>query len=104
MTRTIDPATPVTVVAIYRTREDSVDQVRESLAQHSVASEAEPGCRRFLAHQDLEDPTRFALYERYDSQAAFEEHRRSRHFRENIEGSLVPMLTERAWRRYGQRL
>lgn len=104
MPRTIDPTTPVTVIALYRTREDSVDQVRQLLAQHSVDSEAEPGCRLFLAHQDLEDPTRFALYEEYDSQAAFEEHRGSPHFRENIEGLLVPMLTERAWRRYGQRL
>lgn len=67
-------------------------------------SEAESGCLQFIAHQDLEDPTRFALYEVYESDDAFDDHRASAHFLENIEGRLVPMLVEREWCRYSASL
>ena len=53
------------------------------------------------AVQDAEDPTRFALYERYVDEAAFEAHRRTEHFRVNIEQTLAPLLVEREWRAYG---
>jgi quinol monooxygenase YgiN len=91
----------VTVIAHYRTRPDKADHVRAVLARHARASAAEPGCIRFLAHQDAEDPTRFALYETYEDEEAFAAHRRSEHFRVNVEQTLVPMLVEREWRAYG---
>jgi quinol monooxygenase YgiN len=91
----------ITVIAHYRTRSDKADQVRALLAQHSRTSAAEAGCLRFTAHQDAEDPTRFALYESYVDDAAFAAHRRTEHFRINIEQTLVPMLEEREWRVYG---
>lgn len=94
----------ITVIAHYRTRPESAEEVRRLLGSHSVASEAEPGCRRFLAHQDLDDPTRFALYEVYDGLDAFDAHRTSEHFRSNIEQVLVPLLLEREWRVYGASL
>ena len=71
------------------------------LARHSSASTAEPGCIQFTAHQDAEDPSRFALYESYVDDAAFAAHRRTEHFRVNIEQTLVPMLGQREWRVYG---
>ena len=71
------------------------------LARHSRASAAEPGCIQFLAHQSADDPTRFALYETYEDEEAFAAHRRTEHFRVNVEQTLVPMLVEREWRTYG---
>jgi quinol monooxygenase YgiN len=94
----------ITVIAHYRVQPGSADVVRELLAGHSRQSEAEPGCLGFWAHQDTEDPDRFALYERYQSAEAFAEHRQSEHFHTNIEGMLVPLLLERSWRVYGPRL
>jgi quinol monooxygenase YgiN len=94
----------ITVIAHYQTRPESVATVRELLATHSKASEAEPGCLQFLAHQDVDDPTRFALYETYESLKAFESHRQTEHFRINIEQTLAPLLTSREWRIYGPRL
>ena len=90
----------VIVIALYRTREESVERVRDLLARHSVTSEAEPGCRRFSVHQGMDDPTCFALYEEYDDPAAFDAHRQSAHFRNNIEGIVAPLLVERVWRRF----
>lgn len=94
----------ITVIAHYRTTPEHADQVRDVLAVHSRASEAEPGCRRFSAHQAAEDPTRFALYEQYDDEAAFAAHRASEHFHVNIEQTVVPLLTERNWRAYAPAL
>ncbi len=87
----------VTVLAIYRAVPGAAQTVAGVLAQHAVVSEQEPGCRQFLAHQALDDPARFFLYETYDSEEAFEEHRRSKHFKENIETTLAPLLIEREW-------
>ncbi len=74
----------VTVIASYRTSPGDAQAVAELLARHAVASEREPGCRQFFVHQSLEDPTRFFLYETYDSPEAFAAHRRTEHFRDNI--------------------
>jgi quinol monooxygenase YgiN len=91
----------ITVIAHYRARPETADEVRALLARHSRTSAAEAGCIQFLAHQDSEDPARFALYETYEDDAAFAAHRRTTHFRVNIEQRLVPMLVERHWRVYG---
>jgi len=45
--------------------------------------------------QALDDPARFFLYETYDSAEAFAEHRRSQHFRQDIETMRAPLLIER---------
>ena len=87
----------IVVIAHYRTLPENVDTIREVLTRHAAASEQEPGCVRFLAHQGLDDPTRFALYEAYTTREAFEEHRTSAHFRDNIEGIVAPLLVERTW-------
>ena len=86
-----------TVIASYRTLPQHVDAVADLLARHAATSEQEPGCIRFLAHQATDDPTRFFLYETYESQEAFEQHRVTDHFAQNIETVLAPLLIEREW-------
>lgn len=91
----------ITVIVHYRVHPGSAERVRAVLGRHARASVAEPGCLAFLAFQDAEDPERFALYEAYEDAAAFDAHRRSEHFRVNIEQTIDPMLAEREWRVYG---
>jgi quinol monooxygenase YgiN len=91
----------ITVIVHYRAHPGNAERVRAVLAKHARASEAEPGCLQFRAFQDAEDPERFALVEAYEDAAAFEAHRRSEHFRVNIEETIIPMLAEREWRLYG---
>jgi quinol monooxygenase YgiN len=91
----------ITVVARYRTRPEAADDVRELLGRHAAASEAEDGCQGFRAHQAVEDPAVFVLYEVYDSPEAFAAHRASAHFRANVEETLVPLLVERDWTVFG---
>ena len=63
----------------------------------SAASRAEPGCLQFDAHQGIDNPDEFALVERYESQATSAEHRRTPHFRRNVETELVALRTARSW-------
>jgi len=91
----------ITVIVHYRAHPGNAERLRAVLARHSKTSEAEPGCLHFRAYQDTEDPDRFALYEAYTDDAAFAAHRRSEHFRVNIEETVIPMLAEREWRVYG---
>ncbi|MBV9193620.1 MAG: antibiotic biosynthesis monooxygenase [Solirubrobacterales bacterium] len=86
-----------TVIATYRSAPGAGQAVADLLAQHAATSEREPGCRQFLAHRALDDPTRFFLCETYGSDEAFATHRRTKHFRQNIEQKLAPMLTQREW-------
>jgi quinol monooxygenase YgiN len=51
-----------------------------------------PGCR---------GPCLFALVEAYVDEDAFQAHRASAHFEDNITRTLAPLLLERSWRRYG---
>jgi len=85
-------------------RAGAADAVRELLTRHAAASRAEPGCLQFDAHQGIDNPDEFALVERYESQAAFAEHRRTPHFRRNVETELVGLLTARSWTVFGPAL
>ena len=82
----------------------AADAVRQLLTRHAAASRAEPGCLQFDAHQGIDTPDEFALVERYESQAAFAEHRRTPHFRRNVETELVALLTARSWTVFGPAL
>jgi quinol monooxygenase YgiN len=57
---------------------------------------------QFDAHQGIDNPDESALVERYESQTAFAEHRRTPHFRRNVETELVGLLTARSRRCSGQ--
>jgi quinol monooxygenase YgiN len=89
----------ITVIAHYTAAAGAADAVRQLLARHAAASRDEPGCLQFDAHQGIDNPDEFALVERYESQAAFAEHRRTPHFRRNVETELVALLTARSWNR-----
>lgn len=90
----------IVVIAHYRTMPEHVDLVRTVLSGHAATSEQEPGCLTFRAHQNRDDPTRFVLYEAYATQEAFDEHRRSQQFKDNIESLVAPLLLERSWSTY----
>jgi quinol monooxygenase YgiN len=90
----------VTVIAEYQARAGTGDEVAKVLARHVTATRAEPGCVTFIAYRDPDDPGHFALYEQYTDENAFQEHRRSAHFADYVEGQIVPLLETRRWRRY----
>ena len=87
------------VVARYVVAEGQVDTVIPLLQANAAASRDEPGCREFSVFQDVGDPRRVLLYEEYADEVAFQAHRHTPHFRDLIEGQVVPLLDERTWTR-----
>jgi autoinducer 2-degrading protein len=83
--------------AHLRVREDVAKSFSDRLLQHARTSlDEETGCHRFDIYQDTSDPALFMLIEIYADQAAFDEHRNSRHylkFREDVKD----WVDERKW-------
>ena len=59
---------------------EQVDQFKKVLAMNSEQSRLEPGCVRYDTMQDDADSCTFFISEVYKSQAAFEEHKMSKHY------------------------
>ena len=56
-----------------------------AITENGAAAAKEPGCRRFDIVNLASDPNHFFLYEVYDNEAAFKEHRASDHFKKYAE-------------------
>ncbi|MFP6847979.1 MAG: antibiotic biosynthesis monooxygenase [Pseudomonas sp.] len=54
--------------------EADLKQIKEELPTHIELTRNEPGCMVFHVEQSATDVQRFAVYEEFDSEAAFEQH------------------------------
>jgi quinol monooxygenase YgiN len=72
---------------------DTVDAALRRMAPLVKASE--PGCTLYHANRGADNPDLFLLYEHYTDQAALTAHRETPHFKEIIEGTIVPLLERR---------
>jgi quinol monooxygenase YgiN len=87
----------VVLVAKYTVKAGQGDQVEAALRRMAPLVRAgEPGCTLYHANRSTENPDIFLLYEHYLDQAALAAHRETPHFREIIEGTIVPLLEGRA--------
>jgi (4S)-4-hydroxy-5-phosphonooxypentane-2,3-dione isomerase len=55
----------------------------------------EPACVVYRAARSVEEPNVFVLYEEYEDETALLAHRETEHFRDLVEGIIVPVLTSR---------
>ena len=86
----------IVLVARYQVKPDKADDVEAALQRMAPLVKAhEPGCRLYQVSRSTEDPNRFLLYEQYVDQAALEAHRETPHFKEIVEGTVVPLLDKR---------
>jgi quinol monooxygenase YgiN len=92
----------LTVIARYRAQTGMGDRVATALAKHVAATRTEPGCIQFVACRSQNDREQFALFEQYVDDEAFEAHRRTPHFHSYVEGTIVPLLSERGSGRYDE--
>jgi len=68
---------------------DSIERMKEAARVVARATREEPGCHTYGFWQDLEEPTRFRVYEEWDDRAALEAHFETAHiaaFREAMAG------------------
>lgn len=90
------------VVAQYVVKEGQEDTVVRLMRSNAEASRQEPDCLEFSVHQDVDNPRRILLFERYTDEEAFQAHRQTPHFRDVVERQVVPLLQERAWTRLAE--
>jgi quinol monooxygenase YgiN len=79
----------------YRALPGKQDRVRELLRELAVASRNEAGCRGYITHVSIDDPTVFYLYETYEDRAAYDAHRASEHVRRLGVDGIFPLLASR---------
>src|ERR671914_1128386 len=85
-----------TMLARYRSSPGTADDVADALRRMGDAVGAdEPACLVYRVSRSVEDPDVFVLYEEYVDEGALLAHRETPHFRELVEGTVVPMLESR---------
>jgi quinol monooxygenase YgiN len=83
------------VMVHYQARLDAADRVRAALGNMVAPTRAEPGNEAYEVCLDPDDPTVFAIYERYVDKAAFEAHTESSHFSTWVRSETLPNLERR---------
>jgi quinol monooxygenase YgiN len=86
------------IMHIHLTVNDAadVDLVRGLLTEQARLSRLEPGCILFDAFQSNNDPKRFMLHERWESQAALDEHRKATAYTTIYAPQVLPKVTREA--------
>jgi quinol monooxygenase YgiN len=69
-----------------------VEKVSGLLAEQARLSREEPGCVRFEVYQSRNDPTRFLLTERWESQAALDIHRTAKAYTTVYHPQVLPLV------------
>ena len=86
----------IVLVAMYHCKPGKGDEVEAHLKRMApLVKQHEPGCALYHACRAKDDPDRFLLYEHYVDQSALEAHRETPHFKEIIEGTIIPLLDKR---------
>ena len=60
---------------------EHVKEFAENFGAHAKRTNEEPGCLRFDAFQDADDPTIFYLYEVFKDKAAIDTHNENEHYK-----------------------
>lgn len=89
------PPSEVALVVRYHALPGKGDDVAALLSRHAAATQAEPGCRAFVALRSAQDPDAFVLYEHYDDPAALDAHIASPHYLNIARDQIRPLLAER---------
>ena len=86
----------IVLVAHYYGKPGQGDTIEAALKQMAPrVAEDEPGCKLYQASRSQENPDLFLLYEHYVDEAALLNHRETPHFKEIIEGTIMPLLEKR---------
>jgi autoinducer 2-degrading protein len=83
------------IAATYVANDGEADGVAGALKSMTPLTRQEPGCRSYQAHQSLEDPNTFFIFEVYDDEHAFQAHAAADYFETYIPGKAWPRLANR---------
>ncbi|PSW18113.1 antibiotic biosynthesis monooxygenase [Photobacterium sanctipauli] len=72
--------------------EVDLGEAKQAIAAFCQGMNSEPGCSMAVAHQDNSDPRRFILWERYDDEAAFQQHFNAAHTQHFIQLGITELV------------
>lgn len=91
------------LIARYYVKPGNSAAVREALQKMAARVKSdEPACLVYNANIDPQNENLYCLYEIYKDEAALVAHRETPHFKEIIEGIIVPLLEKREREIYEQ--
>jgi quinol monooxygenase YgiN len=86
----------IVLAAKYHCKPGKGDEVQSYLNEMKpLVEKHEQGCAVYFANRSQENSDLFMLYEQYVDEAALEAHRETPHFKEIIEGKILPLLEKR---------
>jgi quinol monooxygenase YgiN len=80
----LKPAGPFTMIVQVQVKKGEEKTMREAARPCVQATRKEKGCIAYDLQQDLEDPTKFIFYERWQSVQALEDHLAAAHTKKLI--------------------
>jgi len=86
----------IVLVAKYHVKPGHMGAVIEHLKEMApLVAANEPGCAFYTASRSRDDENLLMLVEHYKDEDALAQHREMPHFKEIIEGKVVPLLEKR---------
>jgi quinol monooxygenase YgiN len=86
----------IVLVAMYHGLPGTGDAIEANLKRMApLVKQHEPGCALYQACRAKDNPDQFLLYEHYVDEQALAAHRDTPHFKEIIEGTIIPLLEKR---------
>ena len=84
----------IVVAAIIKTAEGKGDEFEQEFRKLAPKVLNDPGTITYVLHRSIDDPTKFFVYEKYESQEALRQHSSTPHFQE-FSRAIAPMLSGR---------
>lgn len=94
----------ITTVCNVHVTAEGVEAFKAASLANAEGSRNEPGVTRFDLLQQVDDPTRFVLYEEYVDEAATKAHKQTPHYLAWREAVAGLMATPRVTYSFGDRL
>jgi quinol monooxygenase YgiN len=88
------------VAATWKAKPGEAERVREVIEKMTPLSRDEPGNVFYQAQVNPEEPETFFLYELYTNAQAYEDHKNTPYFQENVFGYILEYLAERSVKTY----
>ncbi len=86
----------IVLVARYYGKPGQGDAIEAALKQMApLVTANEPGCKLYQACRSQDNSDHFLLYEHYVDEATLLHHRETPHFKQIIEGTIIPLLEKR---------
>ena len=83
------------VAARWTAKAGHETEVLDAIKALAMVSRAESGCQLYELHRDPDDPRVFFFYERFNTEADFQRHAQSDHFRREAVERAFPLLEGR---------